>query len=1010
VPDKVLRRSAWFDTRQYFRPSRVEMTFTFIQQDDLADYRSAAAAARTQATGGTPMRSPATLTGLSLTGIVCDTNGVTLSAAWPTNTVIAGDALDIFFSRTLAPPAWTNRWWAAVEPAAGGVEIAIPRSELPPAPEAPAPACVTNTAPSAYDPSVTHTNIVCTNAVRQTISGFFRLADLADSDGDGLTDASERLTYGTRSDLADTDDDGLGDGAEVALGTSPTNFDTDGDGMPDGWEYLHGLDPLNATDAEDDTDWDTLANLLEYHIGTSPTNSDTDGDGMPDGWEYLHGLAPLDAADAEDDIDADGLTNLLEYIHAADPRNPDHDGDGLADGIDPQPNAGHDAFADDDGDGYPLWQELFYGTSDEVPGDVAQLLANGARTVTFTTSASSFSCGVLKIGSHPIPLGWRQVFSLNLPAGSSTPLTLNDAPGVSVSVSSSGCIVLTGSSGGLASGGTGDGTATLALPVITVLSDVPPGHCCHYHRDPCATYTAICTPPLNGTWRWMVDGWPAAEGTNRLEVGHDISSVHVGFDPDGGNAPLDMVSAGHVANCHHFLAELTFGVAVTNLIYANTDDDNQNGQPDSTEHLYVMNEDDLSPVKPMSLASCCACGVHDAANWTCRITDKSGNLRDFGDPEKISGPGTIRPNDMVFVEGLASSTNRYADWIDWRYDGEVLGPTGEPVATNFTIHSVYTVIDLKTAPVRLEPVTTATNSQGVIVNPAGVAVGGLALYRVEVVPPGLIPDGDIHWSCNSGSVSFYAGHNTGREAIVRGVSPGAFTLEVSVGDLPASYHPYIHGKVLEPTVTPIHVYIICDANGTPAVSTATVDAWVAEANRIYKQAAMSFYVAGVQHVVSNDWFDIDNDDEFYQLCAYTSGTGGLELYCVNSIVGASGKHSDMNLTNGDPRRGMAVGAIVPLTTLAHELGHGCGLVDMYKFDSGDGLVSEENTGSPNWSGGSGTGYHAPGLAYRTLSYRSLMHQYNSTEIPLDALTVMLGTNRVPISVGIDQMATREPLH
>ena len=190
----------------------------------------------------------------------------------------------------------------------------------------------------------------------------------------------------------------------------------------------------------------------------------------------------------------------------------------------------------------------------------------------------------------------------------------------------------------------------------------------------------------------------------------------------------------------------------------------------------------------------------------------------------------------------------------------------------------------------------------------------------------------------------------------------------------------------------------------------TVNARVAEANRIHRQAAMSFYVAGVEHVVTNDWFDIDNDEEFYQLCSYTSGTGGLELYCVNSIVGASGKHSDMNLTNGDPRRGMAVGAIVPLTTLAHELGHGCGLVDMYKFDSGDGLVSEEKTGPPNWSGGSRTGYHAPGLAYRTLSYRSLMHQYNSTEIPLDALTVMLGTNREPISVGIDQMATREPLH
>ena len=81
VPDKVLRRSAWFDTRQYFRPSRVEMTFTFILQDDLADYRSAAASSRSQVSGGAPVRSPAALTGLSLTGIACGTNGVTLSAA-----------------------------------------------------------------------------------------------------------------------------------------------------------------------------------------------------------------------------------------------------------------------------------------------------------------------------------------------------------------------------------------------------------------------------------------------------------------------------------------------------------------------------------------------------------------------------------------------------------------------------------------------------------------------------------------------------------------------------------------------------------------------------------------------------------------------------------------------------------------------------------------------------------------------------------------------------------------
>jgi hypothetical protein len=302
VPDKVLRRSAWLDTRQYFRPSRVELTFSFILQDDLADYRSAAAAARSQAAQSAPVRSPAALTGLSLTGIACGTNGVTLSAAWPTNTVISGDALDIFFSRSLLPQAWTNRWWAAVEPAAGGVDITIPQSDLPPVPDAPAPACFTNIAPSAYDPGVIYTNIVCTKAIRPAVSGFFRLADLADTDGDGLTDAAETWTHGTNPGLADTDGDGLTDGAEISLGTSPVNPDTDGDGMPDDWEIVGGLDPLDSADACAEPDADGLPNTWEFRIGTDPLDSDTDGDGVPDGTEaaWWEAAAPLPWFDVSD--------------------------------------------------------------------------------------------------------------------------------------------------------------------------------------------------------------------------------------------------------------------------------------------------------------------------------------------------------------------------------------------------------------------------------------------------------------------------------------------------------------------------------------------------------------------------------------------------------------------------------------------------------------------------------------------------------------------------------------
>lgn len=107
---------------------------------------------------------------------------------------------------------------------------------------------------------------------------------------------------------------------------------------------------------------------------------------------------------------------------------------------------------------------------------------------------------------------------------------------------------------------------------------------------------------------------------------------------------------------------------------------------------------------------------------------------------------------------------------------------------------------------------------------------------------------------------------------------------------------------------------------------------------------------------------------------------------------------------------MAVRANATLQVLAHEMGHSTGLSDMYKYDAGSGLVSEDKLGTQNWSGGEGTGYFAPDLLYRTLTFRVLMDRYSNTDIPLDMLTGVVETNRLPISVGLNQMSTRQPLH
>ena len=103
--------------------------------------------------------------------------------------------------------------------------------------------------------------------------------------------------FGTGSSplLADTDGDGLSDAEEVALGTHPGRADSDGDGLPDAWEADFGLDPLSPVDADGasgDPDGDGLSNRAEYENGAAPLLADTDGDGTPDDEEIARGTDP----------------------------------------------------------------------------------------------------------------------------------------------------------------------------------------------------------------------------------------------------------------------------------------------------------------------------------------------------------------------------------------------------------------------------------------------------------------------------------------------------------------------------------------------------------------------------------------------------------------------------------------------------------------------------------------------------------------------------------------------
>ncbi len=93
----------------------------------------------------------------------------------------------------------------------------------------------------------------------------------------------------------DSDGDGLSDDYELRIGTDPHNPDTDGDGLRDGEEVLtYKTNPLNP-----DSDYDMLKDGEEVKkYKTNPLDPDTDKGGVRDGHEVLEdGTNPLDGRD-----------------------------------------------------------------------------------------------------------------------------------------------------------------------------------------------------------------------------------------------------------------------------------------------------------------------------------------------------------------------------------------------------------------------------------------------------------------------------------------------------------------------------------------------------------------------------------------------------------------------------------------------------------------------------------------------------------------------------------------
>jgi outer membrane protein OmpA-like peptidoglycan-associated protein len=184
-----------------------------------------------------------------------------------------------------------------------------------------------------------------------------------DTDGDLLTDYDEIVKYLTNPLKADTDGDGINDGEEITRKTDPNNPDTDSDSLSDGDEIIkYKTNPLVI-----DTDSDGLNDGNEvYKYKTDPLRYDTDGDKLNDGDEVLkyksNPLLP--------DTDSDGLNDGEEALQfKTNPIIADTDGDGLSDGVEVHQYKTNPLNPDTDNDKFKDGKEVFETKTDPLNPD-----------------------------------------------------------------------------------------------------------------------------------------------------------------------------------------------------------------------------------------------------------------------------------------------------------------------------------------------------------------------------------------------------------------------------------------------------------------------------------------------------------------------------------------------------------------------------------------------------------------------------------------------------------------
>ena len=775
--------------------------------------------------------------------------------------------------------------------------------------------------------------------------------DSDDSDNDGVNDWTELYEAGTDPWDPDTDGDDLSDGDEIAWGTDPHATDTDGDGLPDAWEVANGLDPtLGVGDdgASGDPDGDGLTNAQERQLGTNPQDPDTDNDGLDDYVEIEMETDPLN-----EDSDGDGLVDGAEIVYETNPLYKDTDGDCLWDGwevssgMDPtvdnatDENSQNDLAADPDGDGLNNWQEFVHGS-----------LPYNAHT--FNTTVSD------------------QVYVQN---------------GMSMTSPTNGIVLRIS---------VGDSSQSTSERWGIILTDAERNE--RYYTVACDAYGQVTSQDLilergrhyqgvlihygsrlsepDYDWTAQIDTLPA---TNVLSAGRShsegdrwiaIRDKGVLIDNADGLLGLSNDSFDSTDNSVGKVFELYVlsrpSITGPRTIGVNGDDDDGNGVADWEDSTSGMDEDDLAEVV---VSAPSPRGIGGTITVTPYISCTAGQMwKDKNKSEDIVSDSFATSDDgetshTYYLEGSNYSSYHLAERIRVVFDVHGVSLTNE--------HR-FTFIQRVAEPI------TVLRCGGAIVNPCCAIIGEAVPMKVSVLPADF-PDGAIKWRVVSGSGTFADG-DTGRNVsfTATGSENSEAKLQIDVGDCPGRAPQF---TLREMAMHEVRIYpcVISRRDHPSSVNVAKISAVLDEVNVIFRQVGMHFSLGSPPIIIENDQFarwGLASRNIGKQIRNIMSGTDGIEVYFVPGLEEDEAKEHFQPLGTCSPY-GIIVSYLVHPSTLAHEIGHACGLCDIYfrrdNMTPPSLLQGVRESWLPgDWNNGTGCRFYSPILTQQDLIQRLLM--------------------------------------